>query len=56
MATLNGKYSGLTKNQKRLSIALIALRRIAAQSNYAGEIARTALKDCAKVKAGKEAI
>ena len=55
MSVFNGNRSGLTKNGKRLSLALTALRRIAAQNNYAGAIARQALKDCAEVKTAKEA-
>lgn len=55
MSVFNGKYSGLTKNGKRLSLALTALRRIAAQNNYAGTIARQALKDCASVKSFPDA-
>ena len=54
MSVSNGKWSGLTKNGNRLSIALNALRRIAAHNNYAGDIARRALKDCASVKTSKE--
>ena len=50
MTFIYGKWSGLTKNGKRLSIAMTALRRISAQGNYAGVIARQALKDCAAVK------
>jgi len=56
MATIYGKWSGLTKNGKRLSIAMTALRRISAQNNYAGSIARQALEDCGAVKAGTDAL
>jgi hypothetical protein len=47
----NGKWSGLTPNAKRLSIALHALRVIATQNNYAGTIARNTLKECSEIKA-----